>query len=300
VVDTNHDGLVDIVHIKSSGGAEIFLNNGKGRFSQGAYFQAAKPVWSGLKAIGADPNQQRLVDVNGDGYLDWISINATAGGASLFMHGQPQGVQLSYDGANNRRVATFYDTTGKRVTEYYTFDSANRLLDTYRLSQVVDPGTGLMTTRQDYTSKRYYDAAGRVAKVVTYSAPGVESNTTYNTYDANNRLLKRTQYEPGKTNPTYTVDYSAAGSYAPDGRVLSYKVITPNYTNTYTTSYRAFETYKADKEVGNSTYFLSGKTNFKYDVNGNLIKVTDATDATKYRSFVNNAQGEILQKTDNA
>lgn len=36
VVDTNADGRVDIVHIKGSGGAEVFLNNGQGRFTDQA------------------------------------------------------------------------------------------------------------------------------------------------------------------------------------------------------------------------------------------------------------------------
>lgn len=200
-----------------------------------------------------------------------------------------QGIQLAYDGANNRRMASYYDGSGNLVTDYYTYDQANRFINTYR----VDPATQAVS----YTSARSYDAAGRVAEYRVYSSPGVLSSRQLDAYNANGWLTTQTNYD-GAGNWTSTIDYSASGAYAYDGRPLSYQIKTPNYTNTYTTTYRAFEAYHEDVVNGGSTYFQSGRTNFTYDVNGNLVKVTDATDSTKTRTFINNAQGEILQKTD--
>jgi YD repeat-containing protein len=289
--DVNADGRIDLVHVKSSDGAEIYLNDGRNGFDD-------KAVWKGLTAVGSDPSRQRLVDVDGDGYLDWIYINGTTGGARLFMHGKPQGVQLSYDAGGNRRTAIEYDDSGKLKTEYYSFDAANRLLNTYRLTRLVDPDTGAITYRQDYTSERYYDAAGRVVKFVTYSAPGEKSSTAITTYDVDGKLLKREQYELNKPKPTYTVDYSAEGAYSPDGRVVRYRVHTSSYDNYYTTTYRAFDTFRQDKEQGKSTYFQSGYTDFVYDVNGNLVKVVDNKNKDNFHRFVNNAVGQFLVKTD--
>jgi YD repeat-containing protein len=300
VEDTNADGIADLVHIKGSGGAELFVGNGKGGFSVksrwGIYY-AGKPAWSGLKGIGVLPGQQKLVDVNGDGYLDWIYINAVTGGTSLYMHGEAQGAQLSYDGASNRRVASSFDDQGKRFTEYYAYDYANRITSTYRLSQVVDSKTGQFITRQDYTSERLYDAAGRVVIYKTYSAPGVLATRQENTYNENGWVKKQKNLDKNNKE-VYFIDRSMAGAYADDGRALTYKVKTPSFTNTFDTTYIAFESYKELKVNGSSNYFSSGRTNLSYDVNGNLVKVTDATDKTKFRSFVNNAQGQILLKKD--
>ncbi|MCK7478968.1 MAG: hypothetical protein M0C28_17595 [Candidatus Moduliflexus flocculans] len=33
-------------------------------------------------------------------------------------------------------------------------------------------------------------------------------------------------------------------------------------------------------------------------MNGNLVKVSDRTDAAKTRTFISNAQGQIVEKTD--
>jgi len=198
-----------------------------------------------------------------------------------------QGIELGYDGASNRRTAVYYDTAGIKVTENYLYDKANRLTSSYRLNGQA----------RIYTSERYYDSAGRVAQVVTYSSPGVKSGIQQYTYNENGWL--RTQVnKDGAGTVTSTIDRSQAGDYAFDGRALKYRVVTPGYTNTYTTTYRAFEGYRENYVDGGSTYFQSGKTNFTYDVNGNLTRVTDATDGNRTRSFINNPAGQIIEKTD--
>jgi LysM repeat protein len=69
------------------------------------------------------------------------------------------------------------------------------------------------------------------------------------------------------------------------------------YTNTYTNTLVRFENYEISSEHGTSTVLQSGTTNYQYDVNGNLTGLTDTTNSVNNRSFVNDAAGQILQKT---
>lgn len=73
IVDLNGDGRPDWLHIRSTGGGGVYLNDGTGRFS-------ATPAWSGLEYLGPNIAHQKLGDVNGDGRPDWIHISGAGGG----------------------------------------------------------------------------------------------------------------------------------------------------------------------------------------------------------------------------
>ncbi|MCK7478969.1 MAG: hypothetical protein M0C28_17600 [Candidatus Moduliflexus flocculans] len=128
-----------------------------------------------------------------------------------------RGTRLQYDGGSNRRKAEYYDTNGTPVTEFYGYDPAGRFTDTYRLDAQNNPL---------YTSRRFYDAAGRVAEFRTYSAPGVLSGRTVSTYNKNGWLLTQASYN-GSGGWLSTINRSMAGAYGYDGRALQYQAQTP-------------------------------------------------------------------------
>jgi YD repeat-containing protein len=230
------------------------------------------------------------------GRMNW------SGSTGTIVIDSTQGIQLQYDGNGNRRVATQKDATGADVNEWYAYDDANRLTGTYR--KVNDPVTGLPTNV--YDSQRDYDpnGTGRVWKYRTFSALGVLTSEQTNTYNANGQLLLQTNTSyTGGTN--YTVNYYSEasptdqkGTYDAYGRPLSYRVMYGSVTNTYRTDLVKFESDKESSIAGSSTYFSSGNTNLAYDVNGNLVKVTDSNNLSHYRIFANNAEGQILQKLE--
>jgi LysM repeat protein len=111
-------------------------------------------------------------------------------------------------------------------------------------------------------------------------------------------------------------DYSAANAYDKVGNLLNYNVgvyVGTSYTNYYTYTYTKFDDYKEVKVAGSSTYFQPGETNTSYDVNGHISTVIDtqqqwvadgeygyyAQQPTRTRSFIGDADGTILRKTDN-
>ncbi|MES2534839.1 MAG: LysM domain-containing protein, partial [Pseudomonadota bacterium] len=86
------------------------------------------------------------------------------------------------------------------------------------------------------------------------------------------------------------------------GNVMAYQIEvltgTP-YTNKYRYEYARYDSYKEKVVHGSSSHFQPGDTTSDYDVNGNLVAVTDRFNASSSRSFVNDQAGHILNKTEN-
>ena len=68
------------------------------------------------------------------------------------------------------------------------------------------------------------------------------------------------------------------------------------YTNTYTTTLAKFEGYKESTVQGTSTLLQPGTTTDSYDVDGNLVAVTDSTQPANNRTFVNDVMGHVLMR----
>lgn len=85
--------------------------------------------------------------------------------------------------------------------------------------------------------------------------------------------------------------------YDAAGNVLGYTLTNhdgSSYTNTYVNTLSRFEGYKQTSQVGSSTVLQGGSTTQSYDVNGNLIAVTDSAQGANSRVFVNDAAGHAL------
>lgn len=68
------------------------------------------------------------------------------------------------------------------------------------------------------------------------------------------------------------------------------------YSNTYTYTHARYEGHREATLSGTSTALDPGRTTYQYDVNGNLVGVTDSKDSRKNQTLVNDANGKILQR----
>lgn len=97
----------------------------------------------------------------------------------------------------------------------------------------------------------------------------------------------------------YDIDYY---SYDAAGNLLGYTLQNFDgsaYTNWYSISQKRFEGYKEGSVSGTSNVYSPGTTTDYYDVNGNLVAVTDSTYAYNNRSFVNDTAGRVLYASQN-
>ncbi len=208
-----------------------------------------------------------------------------------------QGHILTYDLDGNRTSDTHggleYNAQGQvitgLVTEGYAYDSMNRLVQS--------------TYNGVVTDVRTYDAADHVltsgsngsASQAYFNGLQIDASGQVNTYDADGELVTQTNYDAdGKE--TDVVDYDR---YDAAGNVLEYTETVPGsggYTNTFDYDMVRYAGYQVADIRGTSTEFDSGETTYHYDANGALIGLTDATDGANNRTFVNDANGMILQK----
>jgi len=194
-----------------------------------------------------------------------------------------QGIQLQYDEASNRRVATNYQG-GALITESYNYDDDGRLTTTNRAGQT--------------TSSRTYDLDGRATEQISYSSPGAINERRVNTYNVNGKMVTQDVYNSAGTrtqNTTYT-------GFDGMGNATSYQISIytgTNYTNYYSYVYAKYDSYKEQQVNGSSTFFQAGSTTSNYDINGNIVSVSDQFAANKFRSFVTDGVGQIIQKTEN-
>ncbi|MGN8064570.1 LysM peptidoglycan-binding domain-containing protein [Ralstonia sp. 22111] len=101
-------------------------------------------------------------------------------------------------------------------------------------------------------------------------------------------------------NPTYTTqtitDTAEVSTYDAAGNVLGYRVTQNGTTTDYTYSQALYEGYQEGGVSASSSDGSSGSTAEQYDANGFLIGLSDSTKGANNRSFVNDANGHILQK----
>ncbi|WP_197334563.1 LysM peptidoglycan-binding domain-containing protein [Ralstonia syzygii] len=169
-------------------------------------------------------------------------------------------------------------------------------------SSTNQPGSTATTTR--------YDAAGRVLSQhvvnqvdgtrsydVSYEKTVVTGTHTVQTPildESGNPVLD----ESG--NPTYTTqtitDTAEVSTYDAAGNALGYRVTQNGTTTDYTFSQALYEGYQEGGVSAVSSDGSSGSTGEQYDANGFLVGLTDSTQGANNRSFVNDANGHILQK----
>ncbi|WP_420997910.1 LysM peptidoglycan-binding domain-containing protein [Cupriavidus sp. 30B13] len=270
--------------------------DGGNRADQARYFlydeMNRQIVVDGVNSAGAiDPSQGHVItyDKSGNRVSDvhWGNQVVTAGGQTVIDHYDESG-----EAVYNTTPVQYILQQGF-TTEVYAYDGNDRLMGVVRDGVQID--------------HRYYDGAGRVTMsgpsnlpvdYVTKLNEGVAQDQTtgleahVNQYDANGRLLhQRTLKSNGalKTDVNYN-SYDAAGN------VLQYALTDYDggYTNTYTYSLQLFDSYKEGTISGTSTKLNPGSTTSKYDVNGNLVSITDSTKPENNRTFVNDASGHVL------
>ncbi|MGC7412467.1 LysM peptidoglycan-binding domain-containing protein [Pandoraea pneumonica] len=219
-------------------------------------------------------------------HTEWTSVWGVIGTDEA---GNPEYGYISQPSAAYR---TQYTAVNGLTTEAYDYDSNNRL------SHVSRDGVLLDT--------RYYDGSNRVVQTgpagalpqeyvtaLNGAAGGNGSETRQSTYDQNGNLLHQ-KVTKSDGSPKYEVDYQ---QYDGAGNLVKYSMTNQDgdgYTNNYTYQTLAIDGYKEWTVSGTSTKFDPGTTTSAYDVNSNLISVTDSTKAENNRTFVNDAQGHVL------
>jgi nucleoid-associated protein YgaU len=203
------------------------------------------------------------------------------------------------DESGNPVTVTTPVTWGKAVgvtSETYRYDVNNRLVEVQRDGVMIDT--------------RYYDGADRVVQTgpaATLAQGYVEqlnngpvgngSESRINRYDADGHLLHQ-QVSKSDGAPKYDIDYQVDAA----GNVVGYTDVTHG-ENGYTASYGYTQLrqdgYKEATITGTRTDNAGapGVTTDSYDVNGTLVGITDSTRAENNRSFISDAAGIVLQKT---
>lgn len=194
-----------------------------------------------------------------------------------------QGVELGYDAVGNRRTAFYYSKDGQNraINERYDYDANHRLTHTY-INNVFD-------------SSRTYDALGRVIEQISGATTSYERRV--NQYNQNGQLVQQDMSNASgelQNRVLYT-------RYDNLGNVLNYEMtVYPNfqYTNYYSYAYAKFDSYRERVMSGTSTYFQPGNTTTEYDINGNILSVNDQHNTSKYRTYVVDQSGFILNATE--
>ncbi|HEX6363015.1 MAG TPA: LysM peptidoglycan-binding domain-containing protein, partial [Albitalea sp.] len=228
-------------------------------------------------------------DLNGNRIREeaWGNRVVTAGGEPLI---------VGYDENGQALYATtpvsFEKEEGSSV-EAYRYDGLNRLVSVVKDGVQLDlrryDGAGrVVATGPSHLPQGYADklAEGRPAGEVS----GVEQRI--NRYDAAGRLVhQKVLQSDGQAK--VDIDYTELDGV---GNVRAYTLQSHagGYINSYRIEQRRFEGYKEDRVEGTSTQFEPGSTQNRYDVNGNLVGVSDATKAENDRTFVNDLAGRAL------
>ncbi|WP_454056445.1 LysM peptidoglycan-binding domain-containing protein [Cupriavidus sp. Marseille-Q8015] len=293
------DGQVHISFQYDAAGNRTYIEqhsvDGSNRADTGRFFQYdamnRQIVVDGVDAYGNLGTQGHAItyDLNGNRVSDTYYGNkvVTAGGETIIV-----GYQESGEAIYSTTPASFVRTQGM-VQEVYRYDDLDRLTSVVRDGVQID--------------HRYYDGAGRVTVAGASNLPvdyvtklneGVPQDQTngmelrVNQYDANGRLQhQRTLKSNGALKSDVNYD-----SYDAAGNVLQYSMTDYDggYTNTYRYAMQRFDGYKEGSVTGTSTKFDPGTTTSSYDVNGNLISVSDSTKPANNRTFVNDLEGHVL------
>ncbi|QNB08849.1 LysM peptidoglycan-binding domain-containing protein [Herbaspirillum frisingense] len=246
-------------------------------------------------AIGQAQGHLITYDKNGNRLSDtsWGNSVVTHQGYSTVAGYDEYGNPLRDEAGNiiYNVVPTTYSHSAGLVTEHYAYDALNRLTSTSKDGVILD--------------YRYYDGADRLLQsgpagtlskdylaALNGNGTGDGSETKISRFDANGRILHQ-RVLSGYGSAKYDIDYT---SYDQAGNVLAYNVTNhedSNHVSYYSYSLQRFEGYKPGTTYGNSQG-QSGSTVNSYDVNGNLVAITDTTRSANNRSFVNDAAGHAL------
>jgi len=150
-----------------------------------------------------------------------------------------------------------------------------------------------------------YDADGRLISLHTTKPDGsFSSDQVYekvNTWQTQEQVQTGTDESGAPIYTTQTVTHTSTSSgYDASGNVTNYRITdSSGVTETFSTTYAKFDGYKEATVTGfrSDNAGQSGTTTDGYDVNGFLTSVTDSTKDANNRTFVNDANGNILQKT---
>ena len=180
------------------------------------------------------------------------------------------------------------------MREQYGYDAQDRLTSATRQDAPVE------------LDHRYYDKAGRVLQTglaetlsqawIDAAGPAsVNANVRVNEYDSQGRLAVQHVYDRDR-NLTQDIGYDR---YDAAGNLLQYTLHQhrdDSFRNTYGYTLARFEGYKERAVHATSTLFEPGQSRDYYDVNGELIALTDDTKGENNRGFVNDVTGSALQE----
>src|SRR5450830_292592 len=261
-------------------------------------------VVDALDALGNLGAQGHTItyDLDGNRASDtWLGTRITTIDGSTQIIGYDESGAAIYN-----TTPTTYTSFQGLTTELYRYDGLNRLRAIVRDGVEVDhryydgadrvvqtgPGSTLPVNYLSYVNALY----GQTSTGATISGNGTE--TRISRFDANGRMLYERVIKADGT-AKYDVNYQAGSDtgYDAAGNVLGYSLINydgSNYTNTYKNTQLRFESYKQQIQSGTSTLLQGGSTTQSYDVNGNLIGITDSQQGANNRSFVNDVAGHAL------
>ncbi|MBC5784230.1 LysM peptidoglycan-binding domain-containing protein [Ramlibacter sp. USB13] len=193
------------------------------------------------------------------------------------------------------------------VQETYRYDALNRL------ESVIRDGVQIDIRRYDAADRVVQSGPGtslpvRYAELINQGLSPEQMNgkeTRINHYDTNGWLVHQTVFKSDNTRKLdigwgWTLSYygqSWAGSRDAVGNANAYVVVNHEggYMNKFTTTrFAKYDKYEAEVTTAQSTKLLPGSSTQRYDANGFLVGVEDATQPANNRWFVNDATGKAL------
>ncbi|MDB5842690.1 MAG: repeat protein, partial [Herminiimonas sp.] len=235
-----------------------------------------------------DGSGQLLVDESGKPILN-VSVDALG---RVYYGGDIDG-NLNYLSPVTATTPATYSASIGSTTEQYRYDALGRISRIYRDGTLVD------TRRYDGASRMVQSGpGGTLSPEYTALLGGASANgvqTTTNRFDANGRLQSQRVFNARGEDKSDTI----FDIYDAVGNLLSYSLTNyegDQYTNTYASTLTLYEGYKEAAVTATSTRMQPGSVANTYDVNGNLIRVTDSTQSANSRTLVNDAAGHVLYR----
>lgn len=273
-----------------------------GNRTSDTYF--GRQVVATARPFARDENGNILLDENGNPQYGYVSDRENEGNSGSGNGDEALG-------------ATYYSAQLGAVTQTYTYDRGNRIKT---VSQRSVDAQGAPTGASNLLDTRKYDAAGRL--IQTGPDGGMDANfvraltgeslagsglvTKKSHFNANGQL-ERMEVLKADGSLSYNVYYDQQDAM---GNVTQYRVVDhKNVTQTYTRTYDKYDGYveTAVHGVRSDNTSRPSDSASTYDVNGNLIKVSEthwpednpkatAPLANLERFFSNDANGIILKK----
>lgn len=246
-------------------------------------------------AIGAAQGHRITYDKNGNRLTDtsWGNNVVVHPGSSTVAGYDEYGNPLRDESGNiiYNTTPTTYSTSVGEATEVYTYDALNRLTMSAKNGVVFDyrdydGADRLLQTGTGGTLSREY------LQALNNNSTGDGSDTKISRFDADGRIVHQ-RVIAGYGSAKYDIDYT---SYDQAGNVLAYNLTNHednNNVNYYSYSLQRFEGYKPGTTYVNGPSTSGSSTN-SYDVNGNLVAISDSTKSANNRSFVNDIAGHAL------